>query len=618
MLMDYMLYIGYQLLLWIHAWLMSTGLTDKRPVFAMRLPYYLEPTRKVGTHPNPRTFLNPDSHDHRFLKELKNCYDAISLASKKTKVLDIETQFDNWYLENSRERSKSSKLAQVWIQDQTAHAWWAISHMFQGLDNGREVFFNLVRSRDTNEDGHVTTVYTSREERTYLDLATKHALETMKAAGPFVKELVPVFPSISQRKMIEIAGRKKLKLSSMEIAGASDMEGDSPAGYHASTTSKPHYILYSKAPADQVDGVVGFRLRGDSPLDDFVGLLHGQNLGLESKPGASSSASLLPTDEWSCWLADAIAATSFITKTDEQGRVSGFSLQVKWHPDKSQTLKFSTDFIASSFNILPPLEGPPIGLLGSTDIMLMGLDMTQDVELVTNIPEALKVAGLAYSSTLFPQVSLKLSTAPAASNGARNGVWFEPGKSYRTTLRLQWDIPEVDKVKEYLGTFFKGAFELKSVRFITRRASSWAINCDGVSVISAGEAILSTEINVGKNIFTGALTFQKNAVRLDLTTKADVFGEILIWLANTTGDIPFKDWLEGNESVFKKILLRRVSLVMELVNGQRKLTDFSVTMEIALGLGADKDNPVRVKVTYAGRVGGEAGGKLRGGLWFSG
>lgn len=595
-------------------------------MFAMRFPSYLNEVGgkyQNGTHPNPRTFKSPETHDLEFLKKLKSCYDAINSDPKRRNVVEIKAQLDAWLLEDTQHTTKDN--VQFWIQDQVAHAWEAISHMFQGTERDSQVFYNLVISRDDSKDGDLVA-FIDLSRKAYNHLITSPASHTMSATDPSVKTLTatPIFPNIARDRLkIKADTKPPAKVTPGDHGSAtSNMEMDAPASDMvnlASATNKPHYILYSKVPADHVHADVDtFRLEGGSPLDNFVGLLHSQKLGLESKPGALSSAPFLSTDEWSSWLADAISASSFITKTDAQGKVSGFSLQVKWHPDKTQTVKFGTDFVASSFNIPPPLEGPPIGLLGSTDIILMGLDMTQGVELVTDIAGALKIAGLTYSSALFPQVGLKLSTAPEASDGARNGVWFEPRKSYRTTLRLQWDIPEVDKIKEYLGTFLKGAFEIKSVRFITRRTASWATGRRGVSVVSAGEVILSTEIKVGESTFTGAVTFGENTLRMDLTTNANVFGGILTWLANTIGDVPFADWLKGNESVFKNILLRRVTLMMKLVNGQRKLTHFSVMMEIALGLGGkDKDNPVRVKVTYASRVGGKAG-KLRGELWFSG
>lgn len=649
---------GWELLFYINAWLLSRSKADAsaRPIFATQYPYYL---REDDTKLFPDKGIScgvfvekPTGQKKVFLGGLKKFYDdinaaAVSATPKLRQVKDIKGQFDSWLsLRRKPDKVKEKKAYEIWqynnlawIDHQVESAWSSMSQMYVPADKRMPTANSItVKSRDgtVNKDGTVQVNLPSGP-KTYPKLSVMSALNVAISTDPAAIDPgpTPLFPDIDDTLLKRVSpsppsplplppSRTTVPLSPslvmLNTTGGSTLMPMRVTGGRLTAQDTGYYIVCSKI--ESTDPNVR-QLAGGTPLNNFVAVLHSQKFGLTSKPAIKSSTPFLSTDEWSSWLVDAISATAFAAKTDDQGNVSGFTLEVDW-PDSNaadhNTVRFDTDYVVPAFNILPDAK-PPVGLLGDTDIIAFGLDSSQNLTLKTDLEGALKYAGLGdlisspLVTTLGTKISLTLSAKPESSTGARNAVWFEPRKAYRTTIRLQWDINDIDKVKEYIS-FLKGAFTLESIHLITRRTSTWAMTADGVSVVTAGEAILSAEFSIAGKKFIGALTFSEDSVRMELTTKENVFKEIVDWLATTTGDIPFAEWLlSAGAEVFRTIRLRRISLTVKMVDGQRKITNFSVATEIEMGLGGTEDNPARVLMTYAS-VEGVKMGNFRGQLWF--
>lgn len=635
---------GWELLFYINAWLLSRSKADAsaRPIFATQYPYYL---RKEDTELFPdlvigrNLFLQPKGTAQKtFLDQLKKIYDdinttAASATPKLRQVKDIKGQFDDWLA--ARRKPDQTKEADAykswqynhlaWIDYQVESAWGSMTRMYIPADQRKfPVDYITVMSRDgtVNKDGTVEVNFPSGAKG-YRKLNVTSALNVAVATDPAGIDPgpTPLFPNIDDRLLRPVPPPPPPpSVAMLSTTGKSALMAARITGGELTAQDTGYYVVSSKI--ESTDPNV-LQLAGDTPLNNFVTVLHSQKFGLTSKPAVKSTTPFLPTDEWSLWLADAVSATSFAAKTDDQGNVSGFTLKINWPDSKAanpKTIKFDTDFVVPAFDLLPAAK-PPIGLLGDTDIIAFGLDSTQALTLKTDLEGALKYAGLEdlvsspIITTLGTKIGLTLSSESGNSTGARNAVWFEPQKAYRTTIRLQWNIDDIGKVKDYIS-FLKGAFTLGAVHLITRRTSTWAMTAAGVTVITDGEAILSAEFSIAQKKFIGALTFAEDSVRMELTTRENVFKEIVDWLISTTGDIPFAEWLlSAGAEVFRRIMLRRIALTVKMVDGEKKITSFSVATEIEMGLGGTVDNPARVLMTYTSAEGVKMG-KLRGQLWF--
>ncbi|KAA8903423.1 hypothetical protein FN846DRAFT_954000 [Sphaerosporella brunnea] len=619
----------WEILFYINAWLLSRGRTHaaRRPLYATQYPYYLRhddskqfPNRTYGRS----TFLKPDAPEKRFNATLKKLYDDVNTAAAAAvpplqEVLDIQSQFDAWKTSIGSPPTGSEDLWDykilAWISYQVERAWIDMSFMYQpAAKRPTYTDYILVKSRDsvTSGEGKVEVViagapetYTAPSAHAALSIPRATTAPTAPPPGP-----APLYPDISSA-LIGTIGPKSLFAFPPAMA--------SPSPSTDATDPAPYYIVSHDTPAS---GANIEKLVDGTPLNALVTCLRTKQFGLTSKPAASTSTPFLVTDQWLLWLTDAVSATSFAAKSDSTGTLSGFALSLDWPKSGGSptTLKFDTDFVVSAFEI-PADEKPPLGLLGDTNTLVLALDPTQGLKLKTDLAAAFVYAGLGGLLTsplvaaLGTTIGLTLASETSVSSGARNAVWFQPGEAYRTTVRLQWSIDQTDTIREYIG-FLKGTFTLGAVSLITRRTCTWALTVEGATVVASGEVLLAAELVVVGKTFQVALGFGEDSLRVELSTKENVFADILEWLQETTGEIPLAGWLAGATEVFKRVMLRRVTMNVKMRDGKKEIVGFTVAVEVDMGLGASADNPARMLLTYASAPGRKKMGKLRGQLWL--
>jgi hypothetical protein len=558
-----------------------------------------------------------------FVEKLKELYENINSASSTLRPLkDIKTQFDEWLPTKPTAGEKVWDYNnRAWISHQVEQAWQESLSPMYTRDAGRKKMtdYIMVRSReDINEDGSLDIrEWASGAPDAGLYTAptpiVKNALHAAQALDPIDSNPAPLFGNIppsllaSQSKPIPTLSTGFTLMSS---AGTPD-HGDNVRisrriGMASDETSAEddtgYYFACSQS--DSTDPRVK-KVDIDTPLDAFLSALHSQKIGLSSKPTENSATAFREKDEWILWFKDAISAKSLVAKSDKDGDLSGFSLEMELPGEiGGQTISLDTDYIDHAFEV-PENIKPPIGLLGQEGVMVFGLGPKNPI-LHTDLQKALEYVGLEKlkSSPLAVALgSIGLTLSPKDNKGARNAVWFQPGRAYRTLVRLQWDIDVMDKVKEYLS--FLKDIQLSSVHIITRRTATWARTSGGLSVTTTGEISLSIQFKIGGTNFIGALTFGQDSVCVELTTseRESILSDIVKWLESCTGaQLPFADWL--SDTICKKIHLRKIRLQ---VNDQKKITDFSVAVEVQLGVAGE----ATVLLTYAsGRK------QLRGMLWF--
>lgn len=580
-----------------------------------RLPYYIEKSNKGMYECNgfsARVFseeLDPSDPDSKpvedFLGNLKDLYSeynkSTQVADVSRGILDIEEQFKGWMKKynkrppttkdkNSPEELRWEYNNRAWVAYQVEHAWHdSLSLMYSPSPSGArppgDVICIIIESRKV-DDGMVTCIFRATEKK-YKDNKPKSALAKRQAYEVNKSDFIRLFHNIPP---------EMLKSATKNYVGTKDtlVDAYNPAhlsiGWSALGAEGTYWIASSDV---QLPDPNVHTLADGTPLNSFVHDLHGSIFGLASQPSKNSVIPFVASDEWLCWMDNAVWAVSLSAKFDSAASLTGYALKLTWPNDKAiqnaQYIKFGTDFVAAAFNILPDQE-PPIGLLGNGETMVFGLDSTQSLVLRTTLLGALEYAGLEELAesplvdALGGQFGLTLSSAPGSSNGARNAVWFEPGNASSTTVRLQWDIDDIDKVRDFFG-FLKGGFSLGTVHLITRRTSTWRPSPPAASVVTVGEVILSAEFVLAGKRFLGAIELSEDKVVLELTTNDNVFEEIVEWLRSCEFETPFVEWLrEAAQEFLSRFMIRRIMLQVEMVDGQRKITDFSVQIEIELGI----------------------------------
>ena len=363
---------------------------------------------------------------------------------------------------------------------------------------------------------------------------------------------------------------------------------------------------------------------GNLPLHIILSLLQQKQITLKQKPVPETLTELVQGDQWNAWFDAALSSTVFVAKTDAKDQISAFALTIdcsKSFPNAGVTqLKFSTACftkacLKSNFDL-------PLGVLESTGTIGFGLDIGEDEwSLKTDLTSVINYIGLTASSNaaldfLGSKVPLTLKGTSAATDGARNAIWFTPAAAYTTLTRLRWTIDDVTQVQQKLE-FLKGTFELVKADLITRRKCTYSTGPSGnTTVITEPQVILELEMNIVQKKFSATMEFDGDKLRLQITNNdRGVSDEIVDWLGKSISeDIPIMGWLNGiAKNILNNFHFRRISIS---VDKSLNIKTFQLAMEIALSLGASSANPARFLLTYSA-VRGAGGSKLRGELWLS-
>lgn len=604
-----------------------------------RYPYYCLRTSDTQQFPNQRGFgdyndfiegTDPKKKERKeFFELLSEQYTNLNAKNPTAwhPIEDLRAQAKSWF--DNTAKALPAKWHdynnQAWMGQQIESAWGdSLSPMYQKgpspTNDRRAVQTNhiVIKSRylDT-EDGGIRIHFPGIVVDGYPTPVAKAAVSTAQAKSPSKTGAAQLFADIPSSLLATATNPPPAKII-REPGDESDTEREdvsSPlAGLieriFAGTPTTGYWFASTKVqPGESI------RVLAAGPLNDFVTILHNYMFGVTSEPDPSSTTAFIAEDEWYSWLSDAVSATSFEMKSDATSNPEGFVLHLNWPGGEADqtSLRFDTDFVAAAFTI-PPESTPAIGLLGDTNVMVLGLDNAQKVTISSDLTAVLEYAGLKeltgspLTKALGPFV--KLSMSSDKSTGARNAVWFEPGQAYRTTVRLQWDFDDLSTVNEFFD-FIKSGITLRSAHVITRRISSWQMSSEGgFKVVTAGEATVAVKLDVGDKLqFIGSLTFGEDKVTVTLTALNNVFKELVDWLAAEVGaDIPIVQWLtSAADTLFSTFLVRRLSLEVSTADGKRKVTGWSLDVEISLKVAGG----ATVLVTYTSEP-----SRLRGELWF--
>lgn len=347
----------------------------------------------------------------------------------------------------------------------------------------------------------------------------------------------------------------------------------------------------------------------------FISWLHRRVIGLtaEFPADAAGSSDFLADDEVLVWMKSAFGTSTTLSVKGKAASIQCFDLSIALTTTSTATLEFSTEAIPLQFDlaegaatVIPFILG--WGVFKQFPIMIFGLKSGYE----TTVGELWKLAGF----TTSPPINVKLQIASSLSDDAkthfkRNAVFFSPLEDYKTLLRLQFEVTELDDIKNLFKELFSEKFVFKEADFTLRKTFVHRWSSEGTaSVYAQGEILMRAAASIGSLdfSFTFLLSDTVHQAILDFTAGADLWTAVE-WMGELFGaDLGFKSWLP--EDLLKDIKLSRI--VLSFQPGEKiKLISGCVTFEVDLAFGAENDGErVVILLSYSWPP-----SRLSGSLW---
>ncbi|KAF4986973.1 hypothetical protein FGRMN_10596 [Fusarium graminum] len=283
-----------------------------------------------------------------------------------------------------------------------------------------------------------------------------------------------------------------------------------------------------------------------------------------------------------------------------------------------QTLHFSSDetTLGTTFAqlrlpttpVTPRISVPGIDEAG--DMLTLGLEFTKlssdgisatVTDLFNDVGQSSMVS-LLPPGIADPTVSLSPPTA-SSPTGERNALWFVPGQSLQTTVRLQFDVPVLAALQSLLGNTLKG-FTINSTAAIYKKATTLANTEKGKQPVSQGSVTFGLECSVQAQIanpkppveMTAGVEFATGGIGLTLMfTSSDPLVGVLKWLISLTNDSTIETFVnnmltqkEGTTTIFPTANLRPLSEELEYPSGPSEpptLCAFRLDIEVTANFG---------------------------------
>ncbi|OTA02213.1 hypothetical protein A9Z42_0025490 [Trichoderma parareesei] len=388
----------------------------------------------------------------------------------------------------------------------------------------------------------------------------------------------------------------------------------------------------------KAQGVNDYERLDPGLLNEFVSDLHCGVICLEKRPEddppPNGTTPLSKVDEWAAWFADVLNAKDLAVIDAKGHKIGGFTMQVSLAPigagpgsPSTTWLKFSTErsILEIAFGLASAAFISPEGLLKQNSGLVFGLHPSTPSEPV-NIVNMLNFAGLG-SLQKNPLIAMMgaMALKPPSTNdelkNKRNAVWFVPGNDYRTCIRLEWQMD--DTSREELNSIFEPLqLTLGETTVVTRRSTWWTTSGTESKLISRGDLVIHTNIDLEGIKLEGLFEFNETASTFTMTLNTkntSALVKLLAWVSKLldidVGQFDFTS-LE-NQSVgsfslgefhFRRIT---VGLTKDEWKGKAKMSTFRIDMEVELDISSQ--GPTLFLVTYSYKK--EDGSSISAKIW---
>ncbi|KAE8347698.1 hypothetical protein BDV24DRAFT_157174 [Aspergillus arachidicola] len=438
----------------------------------------------------------------------------------------------------------------------------------------------------------------------------------------------------------------------------------------SSIRAEGYYVFASDVDEAELGGIEAYQILPAGPMDSFVGALHCGVLCLEERPAEIDSTTVLEeADEWGCWFQDVLGVKKLTVvrgddEEEEEEDEEEEEEKDEEEEDEEDDEEDEADIAIGGFIMevpLVPMTGrekylnPPIltfttastaleqtfgdtefvaenGLLTESNVLVFGLSKWANDQQPVTINQIIQFIGLrdwfddsqagGGIHPLMAILGMLHVTWPSAATGHRNAIWFAPGDTYRTIIRLQLDLDSDghDTLNDYLG-FSK--ILLRDAKVIARRSSAWSTNGDDVVIKTDSSLVLRATAQVNGSMQLDAiLEFNPALTTITLTNREPSsvsIANILDWVSTLLGgsspDFTFTQIQGKNTGSFQlgQFEFRRITLHLakDAVGSRSTIAGFSLDAEVALTPSTKP--PILFRLTYTyDRVDGST---VRGHLW---
>ena len=390
---------------------------------------------------------------------------------------------------------------------------------------------------------------------------------------------------------------------------------------------KKKFYIYSSKAAKGDD----FFEEKDSNTDRFLSFLPSKYIILEDTP--QPSAKLDDADEWATWLKrfdDAGEFTVHIADTPIK-RIERFTFKFTFSfLEDSPSIIFSSspDALATSFGLNNGIPTPGIAKKG--DLLYAGLDLKATTKpLITTVKKVFEYIGEPWAAKALPEAlsSLTLILDMSESLEKHNALWFNPEFFSQTTMRLQFRINALDRIKEMLESHLEG-LKIIEAAVICKKVLVATETVSGPSASDQGEATFSfrCQVEVPNRSFLilsacADFLFDSLSITFQPESRDDIFTTMLLWLGQLAKiDLKGVEQVLGKDDLFKNVYFREVTVNLALDEKGRPtgVNSFGMSIEVSAtigkGAGLGEEHPVFL-LTYHWEKGASQLGTLEGQLW---
>ena len=413
------------------------------------------------------------------------------------------------------------------------------------------------------------------------------------------------------------------------------------------------YTIYTSDSTVTPDPAINKKLKDGSSANSFLDSLPGKTIVLESAPSPKppslppNSAKFDKSDLLQQWIVNIDPAAQLSLAVDTTSDQNILSFQASFSAPWSMT--FSSTMAALNYVFGPPVPGGkeeakvPVPGLDEKGLMLYaGLDPSQTSVLQSDVQQLFTWVGLKTILDTIPKTlqSAKATLDPANSQAGHNALWINPSFGSQTTIRLQFQLGDVNALSSILSDSLKG-LTFPSANLICKKVVTAAKVPKGPpAAIEKSRILFQVECSVKSESgpavnLTGCIEFDGGGITLIcMVASSDALDGILSWLGER-----LKDMLEGDlkttvhslfnqDDTFKRsktspdqpmMSMRRLKLSL-LPNdaGKLAISAFSIDIQVAANFGASTDNkPVLFLLSYAWTEDSGLLGTIQGQLWNS-
>ena len=599
----------------------STGrLNPGKPLFITQWPSYIfqNDELKWVTEKTGRWTANIG-------KDLEKRYKAFKDLTNGARVSFTAVQSADIIAERQAEKINTPRLERLFIIERLVPALARLSHTAMETTNLGPGAYLREKLVDLNEqlvwtrvecsslpdsDGRVRVGFKNRKSQAYLNewkfpirLARKIAKAIAKARG-LTPQIQSTNPNFGQQQQI-LARSRSSSWSSINYDEWLEISPQNSTfmSMHESALDDDNPPVGIVLPGGSV-----VKLPSESPIYRLIDCLIPKQIFVTAQPTANVANSLTNDDDWVQWFK--IFHRNWKSPKEQDTNCHIAMTMSVWPPIADTLPQFNVEFdfneskrlqmstaIAATSHVFLDFDGNAQKKMLHDEVTI-AFGMPPETE---SFETTIRVISdfVGFNDGKFPGLMV-LGAIPAnldVGKGSRNAMWFQPGRDYLTTIRLQFLFhPTV------INNWLKQAVsdvEVTEAKVIAKKEGTWLLGREADYGVMSGEITFSMSLALKSHKFTTTATISDDSVTLKLIcdrSEKNVLETILSWLVEklSMDSAGVTDWLK-NTTFVKSFALQKLELNLNMDSqGQlTSITSFTMSIEVSLMIGkSDQTKPL--------------------------